>query len=612
MITRRVLVPTFLVLATTLAACTGEPGPAGAQGPAGPAGATGPAGADGADGERGATGPKGDRGDSVGALSGTVTQNVDGLPVGSAEVRLEPPVAAAVLTGTDGAFAFDDLPAGVYEVVAHQGMYPDVRATVSIVAGEAAVVDLVMAGFVGKSYPCMSCHQQKQPQLVADWLASTMAPTVSCQDCHGNDMGNYAGHSQMPTAATCGKCHPDQYRGHAANRHGIGMQRVFEAGRFDDLPPCAGDDPMSGGVGTCTQCHDTEARCDGCHARHTFHVREARDPRACGTCHMGPDHPQYEAYETSKHGIRYAMQGDASGGPTCATCHMGKKIQGKNGLYTDHDLSFGMAFGPVGGRDVHVSFTRQGQLPYVLDQGALAPNPAYDPGAPYDMTGADGVADSAFPGDLDGVVKQVVDPPEVLAARRAEMVRVCEDCHDAPFAKSRLANADGLHENAAAVTHEAEDIVRALAHDGLVSPSPAERPANPDAIGAIILGGPMLYRDLSRIERLFFKLYKFDQVKTWHGAYHMNPDYAHWYGWAESNLTFADIADEATKVRKDHALQWAIEHGAKTVWPVPWQGVLWDLGSMTKTYDLFPAGKDVTVDAFGSGTPVTYTGLTFH
>jgi hypothetical protein len=596
-----------------LAACGGEQGPAGATGPAGPAGprgATGSAGPAGADGARGEAGPKGDRGDVIGSLSGSVTENVQGNGIGAATVSLSPPLVAAVQTAMDGTYSFGDVPAGVYEVTAHQGLYPDAHATISIVAGETATLDLEFQGFVGKSYPCMTCHQLLEPDLVADYLASTMASRVSCEDCHGSDMGNHAGHSQMPTAATCGKCHPDQYRGHQANRHAIGMQRVYEAGRYDDLPPCAGDDPASGGLATCTQCHDTEQRCDGCHARHTFRAKDAGHPRACGTCHMGPDHPQYEAYDSSKHGARFALSGD---GPTCATCHMGKKLPGQNGQpYTDHDLSFGLAYGPVGGRDAHLSFTRGGELPYVLANGELSHNPKYDPGAPYDMTGGDGVPDSQFPGDLDGVVKQVADAKDVLAARRAEMIAACHPCHDQAFAETRLEVADGLHENAASVTHEAEDILRALAFDGLVTPDPKFRPANPDIIASIVLGGPMLYRDLSRIERLYFKLYKYDQVKTWQGAYHMNPDYAHWYGWAETNLTFTDIADEATKTRTDHALKWAIEHGSQKVWDVPWQGVLWEVGSMKKVYDLFPAGKDVSVDASGSGTPVTYTGLTFH
>ena len=46
------------------------------------------------------------------------------------------------------------------------------------------------------------------------------------------------------------------------------------------------------------------ASCDSCHTRHTFSVKEAREPEACATCHMGFDHPQWEMYSTSKHGVR--------------------------------------------------------------------------------------------------------------------------------------------------------------------------------------------------------------------------------------------------------------------------------------------------------------------
>lgn len=44
--------------------------------------------------------------------------------------------------------------------------------------------------------------------------------------------------------------------------------------------------------------------CSACHARHNF--SKAREPEACGKCHLGPDHPQTEVYQESKHGILYA------------------------------------------------------------------------------------------------------------------------------------------------------------------------------------------------------------------------------------------------------------------------------------------------------------------
>jgi hydroxylamine dehydrogenase len=65
------------------------------------------------------------------------------------------------------------------------------------------------------------------------------------------------------------------------------------------------------------------AQCDACHTRHSFKTTEARDPRACQTCHMGFDHPQWEMWSTSKHGTIWQIEGkDGTRAPTCQTCHM--------------------------------------------------------------------------------------------------------------------------------------------------------------------------------------------------------------------------------------------------------------------------------------------------
>ncbi|MCH7685449.1 MAG: hydroxylamine oxidoreductase, partial [Planctomycetes bacterium] len=45
--------------------------------------------------------------------------------------------------------------------------------------------------------------------------------------------------------------------------------------------------------------------CSACHSRHDFSPRRARQPENCGKCHLGPDHPQKEIYEESKHGVAY-------------------------------------------------------------------------------------------------------------------------------------------------------------------------------------------------------------------------------------------------------------------------------------------------------------------
>lgn len=94
--------------------------------------------------------------------------------------------------------------------------------------------------------------------------------------------------------------------------------------------------------------------CSTCHTRHLFGVAVAREPAACGNCHMGPDHPQKEIYEESKHGVaflanREAMNLDAipwvlgedyAAAPTCATCHMSALPE----LATNHDVGLRIAW----------------------------------------------------------------------------------------------------------------------------------------------------------------------------------------------------------------------------------------------------------------------------
>ena len=89
--------------------------------------------------------------------------------------------------------------------------------------------------------------------------------------------------------------------------------------------------------------------CSACHSRHDFSPRRARQPENCGKCHLGPDHPQKEIFEESKHGVAYrdlkddmnldatdwVLGEDYSAAPTCATCHMSGHL--RNGGEVTHD-----------------------------------------------------------------------------------------------------------------------------------------------------------------------------------------------------------------------------------------------------------------------------------
>jgi hydroxylamine dehydrogenase len=77
-------------------------------------------------------------------------------------------------------------------------------------------------------------------------------------------------------------------------------------------------------------------------------VAVGREPSACGNCHMGPDHPQIEIFDESKHGVAFmanrermalaqrpwVLGVDYSAAPTCATCHM----SAVPGLAVNHDI----------------------------------------------------------------------------------------------------------------------------------------------------------------------------------------------------------------------------------------------------------------------------------
>lgn len=76
--------------------------------------------------------------------------------------------------------------------------------------------------------------------------------------------------------------------------------------------------------------------CGSCHPEHKFSLEFARSPESCASCHLGPDHPQKEMFEGSKHGQIFAIHEDEynltkdpeemgaeeMGAPTCYTCHM--------------------------------------------------------------------------------------------------------------------------------------------------------------------------------------------------------------------------------------------------------------------------------------------------
>ena len=87
-------------------------------------------------------------------------------------------------------------------------------------------------------------------------------------------------------------------------------------------------------------------------------------------------------------------------------------------------------------------------------------------------------------------------------------------------------------------------IIEGLYKDGLLDPMPENRPPNPVTGNKLTLTGQQTYTNTSGIEAEFFETFKYALVHSWKGAYHMNPDYSHWYGWAQINLDLEKIKSE--------------------------------------------------------------------
>ncbi len=368
------------------------------------------------------------------------------------------------------------------------------------------------AGLASGDDPCLECHEQKTPGIVNHWKNSIhYKKNVGCSSCHGSDREANHKREVVVDAARCGACHRDAFTGHRLSRHGIGLRTgrgctrnlgspderakscIFchQPGSSEPLvkTECAmflAQSPEMQRQG-CGACHRVEVGCDACHTKHGTDLSVARSPKTCGVCHMGPDHPQLEMWETSRHGVLFKQKGPATG-PSCATCHMDAG---------SHNVSRGIGAG--------------------------------------------------------------------ASPEREFMLLVCSRCHTKSFSQRSLADADGIRAQSDALVREAEQVVAGLGQDGLLSPSPQDRPGHPLLGKTLVTGPQMLYEDLSFVEALFFKLKMFYAPSAYKGAYHQNPDYAHWYGNAPLKLTLSEIKSNAALVRSVDLLNKRLDNAQGTV-----------------------------------------------
>ncbi|MDA1264254.1 MAG: multiheme c-type cytochrome [Planctomycetota bacterium] len=229
--------------------------------------------------------------------------------------------------------------------------------------------------------------------------------------------------------------------------------------------------------------------CSACHSRHDFSPRRARQPENCGKCHLGPDHPQKEIYEESKHGVAYrdlkdhmnldakdwVLGEDYTQAPTCATCHMSGHA-GNEGRIT-HDPG------------KRISWTNRPPVSLLMDT-----NEHHEVIEETDPVIRRGLIDDSW------------------QDKRARMKAVCSNCHTDAYVNNFYTQYDDF-----VVLYNEKygkpgtQIMAALLENGLRTKPEFDE----------------------EVEWTWFYLWHHEGRRARHGAAMMAPDYAHWHGMFE-------------------------------------------------------------------------------
>ncbi|MEW6050293.1 MAG: multiheme c-type cytochrome [Candidatus Zixiibacteriota bacterium] len=384
---------------------------------------------------------------------------------------------------------------------------------------------------------CVECHTQTTPNIVTDWqLSKHEENDITCSVCHGSGHQSAAdvANVQIPTPQTCAQCHEAQVTQFSKGKHAFGWASYKAMPTTHELPMALVD-----GMKGCGGCHkiglktdgDIQtlraegnnfgiASCDACHTRHTFSVKEAKQPQACQTCHMGFDHPQWEMYASSKHGVRNELKQKAilpssAAAPTCQTCHMPEG---------NHEVRTAWGFLAVRLPLPEDPQWKADQVTILQALGVL--DPEGKPTARLDVVKA---------ADVARLTQEAFD------AERNKMLTTCNRCHSMNFAKGELKKGDDMIREIDHLLAEAIRIIAGLYQDGIIPKPNGYAYAFPDLLA---------FHDAPTvIEQRLFTMHLKHRMRAFQGVFHANPDYALWYGWSEMVRDLAEIKEMAAELR---------------------------------------------------------------
>jgi hydroxylamine dehydrogenase len=376
---------------------------------------------------------------------------------------------------------------------------------------------------------CVDCHREETPGIYHGWKESVHAKVdVGCYDCHKTDpihpffSENHLDHDEtkvslVVTPKTCGGCHPEEVKQYSRSKHANTLKIMWKVDKWlneglnnaverttgcyachgtvialDEGRPVPGSWPNVG-VGRKNP-DGTLGSCSSCHTRHKFSVVEARKPEACDQCHLGPDHPQIEIYNESKHGTIYHAEGDhwnwkpedgewKAGRdyrtPTCAGCHISKAGDAPR----THDQTERLSW--------------ETQAPLTVRPSQFEP----------------------FPANTQ------------WEKERRKMVSVCLQCHSETWAEDHFSNMDEVIQNYnqqyyAPIKKRMDE----LYEKGILTKDD--------------------YFD-EELEWQFYELWHHEGRRARMGAAMMAPDYAWWHGFYELKHRFIHILEQSEKLERE-------------------------------------------------------------
>jgi hypothetical protein len=318
------------------------------------------------------------------------------------------------------------------------------------------------------------------PGLRVETVNGMASAFTGCQQCHGSKVALQSTDGKMITSDDL-KPGSD---GKPTNQEAVARVLKDQAGR----PLYHASTWPNTGIGR-VNLDGSLGSCSACHSRHDFSPRRARQPENCGKCHLGPDHPQKEIYEESKHGVafrdlkdhmhldaeKWVLGKDYTQAPTCATCHMSANT--RNGGKVTHDPG------------ERISWTNRPPVSLVMDT------------------------------DVNHKIVTETDPAlraklinDTAEAKRGRMRDVCSHCHTNDYISSFYKQYDDFivlfNEKFA---KPGQLIMKALRDQQMLTKTEFDE----------------------EIEWTWFLLWHHEGRRARHGASMMAPDYAHWHGMYE-------------------------------------------------------------------------------